>query len=91
MVVLTPAEVARINHDMRLKILEYVLAKGMKPRDLGVTSSLLTKIKHGYRSVSDALLIAALRFLSPDEFRAIMGEPEAVVLRPDGLKKAESG
>lgn len=85
MVVLTPAEVARVNHEARLRILEYVLAKGVKPRDLGVTSSLLTKIKHGYRSVSDALLIAALRFMSPDEFRAVMGEPEAVVLRPEGL------
>ncbi len=41
MVVLTPAEVARIDHEARMKILEYVLGKGVKPRDLGVTSSLL--------------------------------------------------
>ncbi len=85
MVVLTPAEVARIGQEVRLKILEYVLAKGVRPRDLGVTSSLIAKVKHGYRSVSDALLVAALRYLSPDEFRAIAGEPEAVVLRPGAL------
>ncbi len=70
-----------------MRILQYVLAKGVRPRDLGVTSSLLVKIKHGYRSVSDALLITALQYLSPDEFRVIMGEPEAMVLRPDGLGK----
>ena len=87
MVVIPPAELSRLGREIRFRILQYVLAKGVRPRDLGVSSSLLLKIKHGYRSVSDSLLMAAAQYLSPDELRAIMGEPEAVMLRSEGLDR----
>ncbi len=87
MVVIPPAELGRLSQEVRFRILQYVLAKGVRPRDLGVSSSLLLKIKHGYRSVSDSLLMVAAQYLSPDELRAIMGEPEAVVLRSGGLDR----
>jgi len=46
-------DLSRIPQEARLKILEYVREeKGVKPRDLGVTSNLIYKIRKGEGKVS---------------------------------------
>jgi len=89
LVVISPEEARRIPEDTRRRILEYVLAKGIKPRDLGVTSSLLAKVKAGKRNVSDQLLILLCRFLSADEFRALVGCADYVIVQR-GRKLSEA-
>ena len=81
MVIISPEELKSISNDARRRILEYVLAKGVKPRDLGVSSTLINMIKKGKREVSDQLLIILCRFLSPDEFRVLTGQADYIVIR----------
>jgi len=63
-------DLSRIPQEARLKILEYVREeKGVKPKDLGVTSNLIYKIRRGERKVSDELLAKLLEYLSLEEFK----------------------
>ena len=45
-----------IPEEARIEILRRVLERGVKPRDLGVTSQYIYMILHGRRRVSDNLL-----------------------------------
>jgi len=81
MVVLTPEEARGISDDVRLRVLEYVLSKGVRPRDIGVSSSLINMVKSGKRKVSDQLLILVCKYLSPDELRVLIGEGDYIVIR----------
>ena len=66
-------DLSRIPQEARLKILEYVREeKGVKPRDLGVTSNLIYKIRRGERKVSDELLAKLLEYLSLEELKKII-------------------
>ena len=73
-------DISRIPQPIRLQILEKVLAKGVKPKALGITPSYLYKIRHGERKVSDKLLEKLLAYLSHDELMEIL-KPKGVPLK----------
>ena len=87
MVVLSPDDVRGLPQDVRRKILEYVLAKGVRPRDLGVSPNLIAMVKKGVRPVSDNLMLIIAKYLSPDEFRALTGEPDMVIVRKGAIRE----
>ena len=67
-------DLSKIPQEARLKILEYVRReKRVKPKDLGVSSNLIYKIRRGSARVSDKLLARLLEYLSLDELRELIG------------------
>lgn len=73
LVVLSAFDIKLLDQDSRRRIVEYVLAKGVRSRDLGVSSSLINMVKLGVRDVSDQLVASALHYISVDEFIALTG------------------
>ena len=61
-------ELRLIPQEVRVKLLEYLLEKGLRPGDLGVSSAYLRMIRKGERKVSDSLLRKVLAFLTVEEY-----------------------
>jgi len=65
------------DQDVRLRILEYVLEKGISARELGFSPSYINRVKRRLLPVSDNLLKACLKFLSSHELKEILSSHEA--------------
>jgi integrase len=63
-----------ITNEERVKIINYVMAKGIRARDLGVTINLISMIRSGKRRVTEDLLCRALSFLSTEELAKLLGQ-----------------
>ena len=61
-----------IPEEARIEILRRVLERGVKPRDLGVTSQYIYMILHGRRRVSDNLLKKLLKYIPSEEVSKII-------------------
>ncbi len=46
--------------------------KGIKPRDLGVTSNYISMVRSGRARVGDGLLCLMLKLLTPEELQALL-------------------
>ena len=62
-----------IGNEERVKLLEHVLEKGVKPEDLGVSSTYIRLIRRGLRRVSDDLLCRVMALLSHEEVAEALG------------------
>ncbi|MGC9180235.1 MAG: tyrosine-type recombinase/integrase [Vulcanisaeta sp.] len=63
----------RLDNEARRRVLEYVLSRGVKPRDLGFDSTYVYKARTGRSRVSDELVRACLRFITPEELARLTG------------------
>jgi len=87
-----------ITNEERVKIINYVMAKGIRARDLGVTINLISMIRSGKRRVTEDLLCRALSFLSTEELAKLLGqipelEPATVndIMRVVARARADAG
>ncbi|RLE55240.1 MAG: hypothetical protein DRJ40_08610 [Thermoprotei archaeon] len=70
--------ISLIPQDVRRRLLEYVLAKGVRPSDLGYDRTYIYRVRKGLRPVTDELLRAVLKYLTVDEYVEVVGEKPPV-------------
>jgi len=90
--------ISNISNEERVKIINYVMAKGIRARDLGVTINLISMIRSGRRRVTEDLLCRALKYLSTEELARLLGqvpelEPATVndIVRVIARARADAG
>jgi integrase len=66
--------ISNISNEERVKIINYVMGKGIRARDLGVTINLISMIRSGRRRVTEDLLCRALKYLSTEELARLLGQ-----------------
>ncbi|MGC8598121.1 MAG: hypothetical protein ACP5NY_09490, partial [Thermocladium sp.] len=65
--------VDKLNNEVRRRILEYVLNKGVKPGELGYEWSYVYRVRIGRVQVSDDLVKACIRHITREEFVGLVG------------------
>jgi len=80
-------DLSRISDELRYRILDYVLSKGVTHRDLGIDRTYLFKLKKRSVRVSDNILRRLLKHVSEEELERLLGdvELEALGIIRDGV------
>ena len=66
-------DMAFVDSNARRKIIQYIIDKGIDPRDLGFTEEYIESVLRGNAEVNNMLLCAALRFMDLDELNKVIG------------------
>ncbi len=82
-------DLSKLSDDARYRLFDYVTtAKGLGPKDLGISYTSFYRIKQRKQRVSDNVLTKILQHLTPQEFERVVGAKDRLralgIVREDG-------